>query len=96
MSREIVNARIRSTTLGVEDHGIFTAWLNLDYGGSGQGFGGWALDGKPVKRDAHSRRPGTAYGCEFIRSKPSRGKSCRGWCAAPKFATVSFNASGIS
>ena len=33
------NAKITSTHLGQEDHGIFTAWLQLDYGGSGQGFG---------------------------------------------------------
>jgi hypothetical protein len=67
MGDGIKNARIESTTLGVEDHGIFTAWLHLTYGsGGGQGFGGFALDGKPTRRDAHSQRPGTAYGCEFI------------------------------
>ena len=41
---EIKNARITSTTLGPEDHGIMTANLNLDYGGSMQGFGGYSLD----------------------------------------------------
>ena len=66
MKDEIVNARITSTQLGREDHGIFTAWLMLDYGGSGQGFGGYALDGKPPERRAGSERPGTAFGCEFI------------------------------
>lgn len=42
--REIVNAKIRSVTLGYEDHGILTAVLHLDFGGSGQGFGGYQLD----------------------------------------------------
>ena len=38
------NAIITSTCLGREDHGIMTCWLNLDYGGSAQGFGGYALE----------------------------------------------------
>ena len=37
------NARIESTMLGIEDHGIMTCTLYLDYGGSGQGFGGYSL-----------------------------------------------------
>lgn len=37
------NAIIKSATLSTEDHGLLTAWLTLDYGGSGQGFGGHAL-----------------------------------------------------
>src|SRR4051812_15085485 len=41
---ETRNATIKSTALGYEDHGILTVWLNLDYGDSGQGFGGYALD----------------------------------------------------
>jgi hypothetical protein len=40
------NARIKSVSLGVEDHGILTAFLHLDYGGSSQGFGGYCLDAK--------------------------------------------------
>lgn len=36
-------ARIDKTFLGFEDHGIFTATLSLDYGGSGQGTPGYAL-----------------------------------------------------
>src|SRR4051812_19355959 len=50
--------------LGVEDRGILTCWLNLDFGGSGQGFGGYALDQWDEEKDA---RLGTAYGMEFIR-----------------------------
>lgn len=59
------NAKITSTRLTIEDHGIFCAWLMLDYGGSGQGFGGYALDGKS-KRESGSVRPGTAFGCDYI------------------------------
>ena len=36
-------ARIESTQLGPEDHGIFTAMIHLDYGESGQGVGGYDL-----------------------------------------------------
>lgn len=61
---EIRNAIIESTCLGLEDHGIFSAYLHLKYDGSGQSFGGYALD-QFVK--ATREREGTAYGMEFIR-----------------------------
>lgn len=37
---ETENARIDSTFLGIEDHGIMTYWLHLSYAAAGQGFGG--------------------------------------------------------
>lgn len=37
--REIRNARIKATSLGVEDHGLFTAVVQLEGEGWGQGFG---------------------------------------------------------
>ena len=44
---QIVNAKIVGTMLGLEDHGIFTYMIDLDYGGSsGQGFGGYSLGGE--------------------------------------------------
>ena len=52
---EVKNAKIRSTSLGVEGHGIFTFMLHLDYGGSGQGAGGFGLDGHDESKDY---RPG--------------------------------------
>lgn len=56
-------AKIRSTSLGYEDHGIFTACLDLDYGGSGQGAGLYALD----QYDEETKeRHGTAGGMDFI------------------------------
>lgn len=41
--RTIKNAKIKSTFLGIEDHGIPTFFINLDYGGAGQSFGGYDL-----------------------------------------------------
>lgn len=64
---KVRNARVTSTYLGVEDHGILTAWVHLDYGGSGQGFGGYGMD-KPIKENGeHKGREGVAWGMEFIR-----------------------------
>lgn len=45
MTYEVKIAKVTKTFLGVEDHGILTAFLDLEYGGgSGQGAGGYALD----------------------------------------------------
>lgn len=63
--------------LGVEDHGIMTCMLMMNFGTSGQGVGGYGFD-VPVKytpyKDKYSDgsdgdwgRVGTAYGTEFIR-----------------------------
>ena len=41
--KEIRNAVIKSTHLGYEGHGLFSFMLHLDYGGAGQGFGGYCL-----------------------------------------------------
>lgn len=40
---ESKNAVIEKATITNDDHGLLSAWLSLDYGGSGQGFGGWSL-----------------------------------------------------
>ena len=64
---ETKNARIESTMLGREDHGIATFMLDLDYGGVGQGAGGYALD-EPQKDSTGKfiKRVGTACGMDLI------------------------------
>lgn len=40
---ELRNAIIRGATLSTSDHGVLSSFIDLDYGDSGQGFGGYAL-----------------------------------------------------
>lgn len=82
--REIVNVKIKSTSLGYEDHGILTCWLNMEGDGWGQGFGGYALD---CYSSVDKKRHGTIYGMEFIQNilktlevdswEKLKGESCR-------------------
>jgi hypothetical protein len=37
------NAIVKGATIDTGDRGLLTAWLHLDYGSSGQGFGGYSL-----------------------------------------------------
>lgn len=58
----IQNAKIAATQLGYDDHGIVTAFLQLQWPGMGGGFGGYVL---------HSDHPNsglTAFGIQYIRS----------------------------
>ena len=52
------NAVITAATITVEDHGLLSAWITLDYDGSGQGFGGFAL----YAPDAKLQEPGNYCG----------------------------------
>jgi hypothetical protein len=56
-------AKVESVDLFIEDHGILTLFVNLDYGGTHQGFGGYSLDGYD---ETLKRRVGTAGGTDFI------------------------------
>lgn len=63
MSGTIENAKIVATSLGREDHGIFTAYISFEYDEGGQSFGGYGLDAYKAPKDC---RIGTAWGMEFI------------------------------
>ena len=59
----ILNAKISGTTLGFEDHGIFTCTIRLDYDGSVQSFGGYFFDTYDEKL---KRRVGHRFGVDFM------------------------------
>jgi len=61
---EVMEAKIQSTMLGVEDHGIFTFVIELNYGGAGQCAGHFALDAYNEKKDY---RPGWVGAIPMIR-----------------------------
>ena len=58
-------AKIDSTTLGYEAHGILTAYLNLSWGSSGIAIGGYSLD-TPKEGRRDFARVGTAYGLDHL------------------------------
>jgi hypothetical protein len=62
MQLETKNAIITGTQLGYEDHGILTAFLQLDYGNSGQGFGGYQLDTYSKENEGRT----ASIGCGFF------------------------------
>lgn len=72
---EIKNAKITGTDLGFHDGygSIRDAWVRLDYGGSGQGFGGFVLGG--VYTDAFVYGVLDALECEAWEKLP--GQYCR-------------------
>lgn len=57
------NAVVTSVRLSNDDHGLLSAWLMLDYGGSGQGFGGYSLY---LPKDFTHHNAGGPYCGHFI------------------------------
>jgi hypothetical protein len=51
---ETKNAKITSTMLGLEGHGIMTFFLYLDYEGSVQGAGGYSLISSDIHKDKNA------------------------------------------
>lgn len=64
MTIETRNAVIERATITNDDHGLLSAWLHLDYGGAGQGFGGYAL--YLPKSFTHHNPAGPNYAGHFI------------------------------
>lgn len=60
---ERIIAKARSAYIGREDHGILTVFIDLDYGGSGQGIPLYGLD---QWDEEQKRRVGDARSIEFI------------------------------
>ena len=58
------NAIITEASITCADHGVLSAWLTLDYGGSGQGFGGYSL--YLPKSFKHHKVAGPNYAGHFI------------------------------
>lgn len=59
-------ATIKSTTLGIEDHGIMTANLHCEWPGGGVSVGGYCLDSPNGKPSPDFKREGTAFGLDHI------------------------------
>jgi hypothetical protein len=70
---DMKNAVIKSASIEIESHGILTLWLQLDYGGEGQGFGGYNLEGASLAN--HIR--GIMDVLEVTRWADVVGKPCR-------------------
>lgn len=64
MAIELKNAIIERASISNDDHGLLTAYLHLSYGGSGQGFGGYAL--YLPKHFTHHKVHGPNYAGHFI------------------------------
>lgn len=62
--------KIESTTLGLEDHGVWVAYLHCSGAGTGVGVGGYVLDTKPIDNPLSTERTGSrggsAYGMDHI------------------------------
>lgn len=82
--------KIKDFDVFIEDHGMLTWYITFDFGGSGQGFGGYCLDDWNAKKD---RRVGTASGMDLYlkflkffavtRASEIKGKVCYALYEAP-------------
>jgi len=70
-------ATIEATTLGIEDHGVWSACLQLAGSSWGQVAGGYCLD-RPSTEGGSARRVGTAFGMDHIMAIVET-LGCRDW-----------------
>lgn len=63
---EIKNAIIRSATITIGERDLLTCYLELDYGGSGQSFGGYVLLPGPSFTSRKAAESGPNYAGIFI------------------------------
>lgn len=74
---ETRNAVIRSVYLGFEDHGLLTLMLDLDYGGTGQGFGNYNLGAEDAGNYCARWIKGLLKTFEIDELYKLKGKNCR-------------------
>ena len=56
MNETTLNAKILSTRLGIEDHGILTAYIMIAHEHGHQGFGGYQFDYRPHKKIIYTEK----------------------------------------
>lgn len=81
----ITNARIESVTIDRKGHGIWSAWINLDYGDGMQGYGGYNL-ASPVHMGAFILGACDAIGVDAWEDLP--GQIVRVRCSGPGLSTT--------
>lgn len=60
-------AKVRSSFIGFEDHGILSVSLDFDYGGAGQGIAHRCFGSSDESRDPDGWKVGHEMGMDFIR-----------------------------
>jgi hypothetical protein len=91
------NAKITQTYLGMQDNGLMTFFVALDYGGAGQAAGLYALDRPAVEGQAFPRvgkAPAATMICELLRTLEIKsweqlpGTACRVIAKADKVVAI--------
>lgn len=62
----IQNGIVSSAEVTMDRGSFLSVWLHLDYGGSGQGFGGYVLGGTPDSKAGQMHATGPNFAAEFL------------------------------